>query len=235
MKGAAMMPRSIRARRAWPVALVVLAVLLALLPAQRAFADHTPIPSTVTLVGSLQDELGCPGDWQPDCAATRLAATPADPEVFTGSFTVPSGSYEYKVALNGSWNENYGANGAAGGANVTLKSSGGLITFTYDHRTHLITDDTPKALIADSSAQWLRRGIIGLQIPAADADHTYRLYWSTDATLARDGNTITGGDSVPLTVRSGGLPNALQAKFPNSLSTRRSRCPRRPGGSSQRS
>ena len=214
MKGAAMMPRSIRARRAWPVALVVLAVLLALLPAQRAFADHTPIPSTVTLVGSLQDELGCPGDWQPDCAATRLAATPADPEVFTGSFTVPSGSYEYKVALNGSWTENYGANGAAGGANITLKSSGGLITFTYDHRTHLITDDTPKPLIADSSAQWLRRGIIGLEIPAADADHTYRLYWSTDATLARDGNTITGGDSVPLTVRSGGLPKPLQAKFP---------------------
>lgn len=214
MKGAAMMPRSIRARRAWPVALLVLAVLLALLPAQRAFADHTPIPSTVTLVGSLQDELGCPGDWQPDCAATRLAATPADPEVFTGSFTVPSGSYEYKVALNGSWNENYGANGAAGGANITLKSSGGLITFTYDHRTHLITDDTPKPLIADSSAQWLRRGIIGLEIPAADADHTYRLYWSTDATLARDGNTITGGDSVPLTVRSGGLPKPLQAKFP---------------------
>ena len=25
---------------------------------------------TVTLVGSLQDELGCSGDWQPDCADT---------------------------------------------------------------------------------------------------------------------------------------------------------------------
>ena len=48
-------------------------------------------PSSVTIAGDLQNELGCPGDWQPDCAATHLAATPADPGVFTGSFTVPSG------------------------------------------------------------------------------------------------------------------------------------------------
>jgi hypothetical protein len=30
-------------------------------------AAHTPDPSTVTLVGSLQSELGCPGDWDPSC------------------------------------------------------------------------------------------------------------------------------------------------------------------------
>ena len=29
-------------------------------------------PTSVTLVGDLQDELGCPGDWAPDCAATYL-------------------------------------------------------------------------------------------------------------------------------------------------------------------
>ena len=33
---------------------------------------------TVALVGSLQSELGCPGDWQPDCAATELAPTGTD-------------------------------------------------------------------------------------------------------------------------------------------------------------
>jgi hypothetical protein len=35
------------------------------LAGQQAAADHTPLPDTVTLVGSLQSELGCPGDWQP--------------------------------------------------------------------------------------------------------------------------------------------------------------------------
>ena len=59
-------------RLRWAIGLVVLGLLAVLLPAQRAAADHTPIPSTVTLVGSLQSELGCPGDWQPECAATHL-------------------------------------------------------------------------------------------------------------------------------------------------------------------
>ncbi len=43
-----------------------------LLPSQPAAADHTPTPATVTLVGSLQSELGCPGDWQTNCNETKL-------------------------------------------------------------------------------------------------------------------------------------------------------------------
>ena len=31
-------------------------------------ADHTPDPASVTIAGSLQSELGCPGDWEPACA-----------------------------------------------------------------------------------------------------------------------------------------------------------------------
>ena len=45
------------------------AVVSAVLPAR---ADHTPNPGSVTIAGSLQSELGCPGDWQPECAATNL-------------------------------------------------------------------------------------------------------------------------------------------------------------------
>jgi hypothetical protein len=71
-----------------------------------ASADHTPIPETVTLVGALQSELGCPGDWQPECAATHLEPVSGQPGVFRGTFTVPAGNYAYKVALNGSWHEN---------------------------------------------------------------------------------------------------------------------------------
>lgn len=37
------------------------------------FAAHTPAPTAVTIAGSLQSELGCPSDWQPDCAATHFA------------------------------------------------------------------------------------------------------------------------------------------------------------------
>ena len=36
-------------------------------------ADHTPSPTSVTIAGDLQIELGCAGDWQPECASTHLA------------------------------------------------------------------------------------------------------------------------------------------------------------------
>jgi pullulanase-type alpha-1,6-glucosidase len=210
-----MMPLSIRLRRPWAVALVAFALPVSMLPAQRAFADHTPVPSMVTLAGSLQSELGCPGDWQANCAATHLTAVAGQPEVFHGTFIVPAGSYEYKVALNDAWTENYGANGAPGGANIPLTAPGGAVTFTYDHRTHVISDDTPKPLIADTAAQWLRRDTIALDLPDDQAGYTYRLYWSLDASLAKDGDAITGGSSVPLTVAAGGLPASLRTKFPH--------------------
>ena len=59
-------------------------------------------PTSVTIAGSLQSELGCPGDWQPECATTHLTADATD-DVWQGTFTVPAGSYEYKAALNDAW------------------------------------------------------------------------------------------------------------------------------------
>ena len=51
-------------------------------------SEPPPAPeTTVALVGSLQDELGCPGDWQPECAATEL--TLGTDGVWRGDFTVP--------------------------------------------------------------------------------------------------------------------------------------------------
>ena len=65
-----------------------------------AFADHTSDPTTVTIAGSLQSELGCPGDWQPECASTHLAYDAGD-GAWQATFSVPSGNWEYKAALNG--------------------------------------------------------------------------------------------------------------------------------------
>ena len=74
----------------------------------RAGGGH-PGPTSVTIAGSLQSELGCPGDWDPACAATRVAADAAD-DVWQGIVRrARRAAYEYKVALNDSWDENYGA------------------------------------------------------------------------------------------------------------------------------
>ncbi|BAS13729.1 amylopullulanase [Arthrobacter sp. Hiyo8] len=56
-------------------------------------------------------------------------------KVWTLAATLPAGFYTYKIALNRSWDENYGAFGARDGANHELKHDGGKVTFTYDHAT----------------------------------------------------------------------------------------------------
>lgn len=95
-------------------------------------------PTSVTVAGSHNSEMGCPGDWQPDCAAAQL--TKGADGVWSGTFTLPAGSYEYKVAIDGTWDENYGAGGAPGGANVAYTvAADGPVTFFYDPDTHWFT------------------------------------------------------------------------------------------------
>ena len=89
-----------------------------------AFSSYSPaIPvvaqTSVALVGSLQSELGCAGDWDPGCGATFLTPDLAD-DVWQGTWTVPAGNWEYKAALDGGWDENYGANGVLNGPNIAL-------------------------------------------------------------------------------------------------------------------
>ena len=94
-------------------------------------------PAAVSVPGSLNSEIGCPGDWQPDCEQAQMAL---DPETQRWSLTVdlPAGAYEFKVAVERSWAENYGAGGVRDGANIALVAPGGPVTFTYDHATHRV-------------------------------------------------------------------------------------------------
>ena len=177
------------------------AIALALLagPAQ---ANHTPVPTVVALVGSLQSELGCPGDWQPECVQTRLQPVAGSPGVFRGTFAVPAGPFEYKVALNGSWDENYGAGGAPGGANIPLNAPGGSLTFTYDHATHVISDDAPVVLGSERAAHWLRRGLFAWDAPDATS---YRLHVAPEGGLEVVDGRIAG-DSYALTPSDAPVP-----------------------------
>ena len=86
-------------------------------------------PELVVVPGTHQSELGCPTDWQPDCEATALTYDEED-EVWQGTFLIePDNDQDnngprYKVAVNGSWDENYGAFGAFNGANHELAHDG---------------------------------------------------------------------------------------------------------------
>ena len=93
---------------------------------------------TVTLVGSLQSELGCAKDWDETCTATDLAQV-AGTTTYAKTVNVPAGTYEYKVAIDHSWDESYGAGGAKGGANLPLVLQGpARLEFSYDDTSHQI-------------------------------------------------------------------------------------------------
>src|SRR5512146_981161 len=51
------------------------------------------VPTSVTIAGDLQQELGCGGDWDPACAATHLAYDATD-DVWQGTFNVPAGNWQ---------------------------------------------------------------------------------------------------------------------------------------------
>ncbi len=125
-------------------------IILALIfpnPAQFAAAQASIQPDTATIAGTMQSELGCAGDWMPGCEITNLSFD-ANSNIWKGTFEVtPANDQDkkgprYKVALNGTWDENYGKNAARGGADIPLVVDQPIqVTFYYDHQTHVIAED----------------------------------------------------------------------------------------------
>ncbi|MFC5529059.1 pullulanase [Cohnella yongneupensis] len=104
-------------------------------------------PSKVVLVGDLQQALGHTGNWDPSADATALTDIGNGYYQFTGS--LPAGSYEYKVALNGNWDVSYGNDSytkpgkASDNGNVKLTlAEASVVTFYYNDATHAIADST---------------------------------------------------------------------------------------------
>jgi alpha-amylase len=99
-----------------------------------------PLVNSVTVAGSLQSEIGCPTDWDPACATSHLTFNTSN-GLWVGTFEVPQGSYFYKVAINNSWDVNYGAGGAAGGADIPISIPAGTtsVTFVWDQVSHIVT------------------------------------------------------------------------------------------------
>ncbi|TVR23351.1 MAG: pullulanase-type alpha-1,6-glucosidase [Anaerolineaceae bacterium] len=104
-------------------------------------------PDLVVLPGTIQSVLGCDGDWQPNCEATALTYLP-EFDIWRGEFDLPAGDYAYKVAIDGSWEENYGINAEAGGADIPLSlTEDATVTFYYDHFTNWVADSVNNQIV----------------------------------------------------------------------------------------
>ncbi|UNK45539.1 glycosidase [Arthrobacter sulfonylureivorans] len=89
-------------------------------------------PESVAVVGDFGVLLGADRDWDPAANAVQMSFDPAD-GLWLLDGELPAGRYAFKFALNGSWEENYGAYGLLDGANHEFQHDGGAVTIAYDH------------------------------------------------------------------------------------------------------
>jgi len=206
-------------------------------------------PSAVSVPGSHNSEMGCPGDWQPDCAQAQMSLDAAD-LVWKKTVTLPEGGYAYKAAIDGTWDENYGAGGARGGADIplTVPAGGTTVTFYYEHGSHWITSDADGPIVTLAGSMQSELGCPGDWDPACmrgwlkdpDGDGTYTfagtlpagsyetkvvhgLAWGED--YGADG--VRGGANIPFEVPAGGV----EVVFTYDVSTHRLQVSTRSAGS----
>jgi pullulanase-type alpha-1,6-glucosidase len=175
----------------------------------------------ITAPGSYQSELGCPGDWQPDCMRPWLQDPDGDGTYTWSTTEIPAGNYEFKVAHDLSWTTNYGEGGVKDGPNVgfSVPSDGVVTTISYVLETHVMSVSTSVAGVAPdlttARAYWVEADLVA--VPALDDPElsSGRLHWSPDGGLAVDAEGVTGGDSAALTYDPAGLPEDVLERFPH--------------------
>ncbi len=152
------------------------------------FCTSEAPPDSVALVGDLQSELGCSSDWQPECADTEMALTVN--HVYRGEFSIPDGSYEYKVALNDTWDESY----PAGNLSLVVPPVRDTdVRFYFDQKTSAVMDNvnTPKIPVVAGQIQsevgcsddW-QPSCLGSLMTDGDGDGIFT--FSTSALIAGD-------------------------------------------------
>ncbi len=97
-----------------------------------------PQPEAVAVAGNFNILLGAEEDWAPQYDEAQLSFDALDQQ-WKITAELPAGFYTFKIALNRSWDENYGAFGTFDGANHELHHAGGPLSISYDHRTRDIT------------------------------------------------------------------------------------------------
>ena len=131
---------------------------------RRRRRDPGPDPGEdlfVTVPGSHNTEMGCPGDWQPDCEDG-----PADQAAPTASTPARSrsrpGSYEYKVAIGGTLGRELRRGRrrrAARTSTYTVAATAGPVTFFYDPTTHYFTSTAQGPILTVPGLAQQRAGL----------------------------------------------------------------------------
>ena len=190
--------------------MVVTGLVVLLIGAPAAQAHHTPPPSTVALVGSLQSELGCPGDWQPECPQTRLQPVAGSPGAFRASSTSTSG-----YRLQGRAQQHVGRELRRGrGARRRQHRAHGARRNGHLHVRSRHARDRRRRSEAPAERAWrplVRTGVIAWRPPARAKPVALRARGWPAHRERRDRRRRVSAAHA----RSGGLPADVRAEFPH--------------------
>lgn len=97
-------------------------------------AEAIEQPEAVAVAGDFSILLGAPSNWAPQYDEVQMELDQVD-QLWKIAADIPAGFYTFKIALNRSWDENYGAFGTFDGPNHEVHHGGGVLVVQYDHRT----------------------------------------------------------------------------------------------------
>ncbi|WP_203234177.1 alpha-amylase family glycosyl hydrolase [Actinomyces sp. 565] len=166
----------------------------------------------VTIPGDHNTEMGCISDWQPDCEQALLTQDPVS-GLYTGTFDIPAGTWQYKVAIGGTWDENYGADGVPGGDNIYYTTDGlKPVTFYYDARTHLVWHEVTEPPAADPGAEPTAVPTApSTSVPGADPSAEATASAQPGASAQSTAPAAVGGSTAPAAVGESTAPAATAA------------------------
>jgi pullulanase len=142
----------------------------------------------VTLPGTIQKALGGK-EWDPAGEITRM--TEVSPGVYEFVAAFPKGRYEYKVAVGGSWAENYGKNGEPGGANIVLEvpADNTVVRFVFDLGKKTIVDSINNPDLVKAPATAPNQATAAATTPASPSSDTATPNTTTSSATQMDGST----------------------------------------------
>ena len=176
-------------------------------------------PDNASIPGDHNSEMGCSADWLPGCDQAQLTRDLKD-DIWRTTVTVPAGNYAYKVAIDKTWDVNYGLGGALNGGNIGYTAPGTPVRFYYDHRTHNIGNSAQGPVIAAAGSFQSEQGCPADWSPDClrawlgdpDGDGTYT--WAGTAIPKGDYEfKIALNETWDENYGEGGTPNGTNIKF----------------------
>ena len=125
-------------RRGRRITAAALSLLVIAATSQASIADADTTLKAVTVAGSFEDQIPTCGVWSPGCTAANL--TLGADGWWRGTFTLKKGTYQYKVALDNTWDVAYGDNGGSGNVNLVVPADETQVTFVFDPVSHQVGD-----------------------------------------------------------------------------------------------